>query len=180
MIVSVVACGASAQYYDGSGFSIGVNDAFKWGHKLNFLLVVNHPTKFRSEPERFDTITQSKPEKFISHSSAWRTWFPNLELIRLYTYHSRADKFRIYHSQTSPFVAISYAVTMGATDIILWGVDFIDHKIFRAESKKQRYEVDVYHQFINSISKHGVRVWLGAEGSALELPLWKKTEAVSL
>lgn len=174
MTCNIIGLGDSAKHWNGSGFSVGCNDAFKWGHKLNHLIVINHPSKFSKEPERFKTIVESKPELFLSHTQAWRQWFPDMQHIRPSKLYGRLRKGTYYSAQTSPFVAMSHAFNLGAIDIILWGVDMVNHKVFHETSKKQKEEIDNYNRFIKSLSKNGVNVWIGAEGSALNLPIWKK------
>lgn len=173
-VVHVIAAGDTARHWDGSGFSIGVNDAFKWGHRLNYLVVVNHPSKFKNEPERLSNIINAHPEKFFSHTTAWRQWYPMMTPIKLRSFWGRANRKHIYHSETSPFVAMSLAFHLGATDIILWGVDFVNHSIFREGSKKQQREVENYQAFIKSLEAQGTKVWCGDEGSALNLSIWNK------
>lgn len=176
MIVSIIACGDSAKewYKTPCDLSVGCNDSAKWGHKLNHLLVVNHPSKFSNEPGRFKHIIESKPDKFFAHSRAWSQWFPNMEFIRPIRLVGRLRKGVYYHSQTSPFVAMSHAFNIGATEIVLWGVDMRTHKVYHDRSKAQTIEVDRYKRFIAALEKHGVKVYLGAEGSVLNLPIWEK------
>lgn len=174
MTCNIIACGDSAKHWDGSGFSIGVNDANKWGHKLNHLIVVNHPSKFSIEPGRLKHIIESKPDLFIAHTQAWSQWFPNMQKIKCTRLIGRLRKGIYYHSGTSPFVAISHAFNIGANEIILWGVDMINHKVYHAKSREQASEVHSYKRLIDSLGRHGVKVYLGAEGSALNLPIWKK------
>jgi len=173
MRCDIVACGSSAKHWNGSGYSIGVNDSFKWGHKINDLIVVNHPGKFSNEPDRFKTIVESKPDRFISHTWMWKAHFPDMIKIHPSKYHVRIRQGNYYSSVTSPFVAISHAFNIGAKEIVLWGVDFIDHRYYKKGTKEQSREVDNYRRFIQALERHGVKCYLGADGSALNLPIWK-------
>jgi len=177
MIVNVVACGDSADGWHKvpCDLSIAVNDAFKWGHPADWLLVCNWPMKFTSH--RLNIIKNSTPKQFFSSVDQWSTWFPNMVKIRLsswdgHLYKDRPDFFTSSH--TSPIIAMSMAYKQGAKDIILWGVDFVDHGTFNPENPQTKTEVRTYKAMCEALKKEGVNVWLGAKGSLLEefLPIW--------
>src|SRR5690606_14880900 len=107
-------------------------------------------------------------------TTAWRQWYPMMTPIKLRSFWGRANRKHIYHSETSPFVAMSLAFHLGATDIILWGDDFVNHSIVREGCKKQQREVENYQAFIKSLEAQGTKVWCGDEGSALNLAIWNK------
>lgn len=177
MIVSIVACGASA--YDWHkvpvDHSIGVNDCWKLSYPTDWLLVCNWPVKFPQH--RLNIIKNSNPKQFFSSVDQWSTWFPNMIKIRLtswdgHLYKERPDFFS--HSHTSPFIAMSMAYKNGAKDIILWGVDFIDHSTYGQDGLQTKTELRAYRQMIEAMKAGGVNVWLGAKGSLLEefIPIW--------
>lgn len=165
MTVNIIACGDSAKYWDGSGFSIGVNDAAKWGHKLNCLLVANHPQKFPQD--RLEIIKRSQPEKFISQIESWKTYFPNMERIKLRSWDGHFYKETFFHTDTSPTIAMDYARKLGATEIILWGVDLVDHKIYNVHNPQSKTELRQIKQITEALRGEGIQVSLGATGSVL-------------
>lgn len=178
MIVSIVACGDSAEHWHKipCDLSIGCNDAFKWGHKTNYLLLANWPAKFPQY--RLDIIKNSKPDKFFSSVEQWRAYFPNMIKIRLnswdgHLYKNRPDEFS--SSNTSPFIATSMAYKLGASKIILWGVDFKTHKVYNESNPQTKTELSQWKQIIAALRKEGVEVYLGDKGSLMEefLPIWQ-------
>jgi len=180
MTVAVIGCGSSAKdwFKTQCDYSIGVNDVEKFGHKVNELVVINHPSKFRREPDRMNTIIQSKPDKFICHSTAWKQWFPKAELRSLTDFYNRVSKRLVYCSKTSPFVACSLAYNMGATELVLWGVDMINHKVYSPGNSYYDVEVRNYLRFFELI-KGQTKTFVGSEGSVFSkyLPLWKNSVA---
>jgi len=57
---------------------------------------------------------------------------------------------------------------LGASEIVLWGVDFISHSVFRPGSQYLKTELFAYKKLIEGIESYGVKVYLGAEGSSLQ------------
>jgi hypothetical protein len=173
MIVSVVGCGSSAQYWHKVpvDLSIAVNDAFKFGHQPDQLVVINFERKFT--PQRLAIIKSTKPKRMFTHTSTWKKHFPNAEVIRLSPFNGFVRKGMIYKSKTSPIVAMSLAVNQGAKELILWGIDFETHKSYNKNNKQGQYEISVYLKFIEQLNKQGIKVWRGADGSAFDkqLPL---------
>jgi hypothetical protein len=172
MTCHVIGLGYSAKNWDGSGYSLGVNDAAKWGFPLNELILVNKPSKFA--PERLREIKGGKYWKVYSHKPGdWKTHFEfpeeTLEQLPLSPFVGRVRKGIIYKSGgTSPFIAMSKAFVNGATEIILWGVDFKNHRVFKPGSSALKKELFQYKKLIEGLAQHGVSVYLGASGSALE------------
>lgn len=166
MTVSIVACGESAKEWFNTpcDLSIGVNDCLKWGREVDWLVVVNAPQKFRGQ--RWDTIINSKPKRFICHNGAWKRQFPNAELAVLHPFRGSVKKGKIYFSKTSPFVAMNLAYEAGATDIILWGVDFLNHP--KVKDKMLKDELVAYSRLIEALKNKGVNVWLGSDQSVLK------------
>lgn len=167
---NIIGLGASAQHWPGEGFSIGVNDAGKFGHPINWLVVVNHPSKFSKEPDRMATIVNTKPERFFSHTYQWRQYFPSMEHLRLTNLSGKVRKGIYYKSNTSPFVAMSLAFNLvdGLEELVLWGVDFTDHKTYHPGTRHFTREIYEYKLLCQALNKVGVQVYLGAPGSALE------------
>lgn len=178
MIISIVASGESAKDWHKvkCDLSIGCNDSARWGKDPDLLVLVNARRKFR---ERLDIIKQTQAKRvFVSSLKEWSLIFPKAErLKRMIEYHQRT-RIRIgaqYTMRTSPIICISLALEAGATDIILWGVEFLNHRSVRIGTKKGDREVLLYLDFFKKIEALGVRIWLGANGTAFDkhLPLYK-------
>ena len=176
--IHIVACGESGRLWPGIGISIGVNDAEKFGKRCTYLANFNHPSKFRNEPDRMKTILAGRPEKFFTHAASWRHHFTTVELIKTHEYNRRAKKGMYYHKRTTPIVAICIAWAMGATEIVLWGVDMVNHKSYRPGMKYFDRELKAYVDLCGEIRKQGVNVCVGAAGSVLcaHLPMWEPAE----
>jgi hypothetical protein len=175
MIVSVVACGKSAGDWPrvGHDLSIGVNDMLKFGVNPDWLLCINGVSKFNES--RQSLIMNTRPNKFFSHNTGWLNHFSmfcETERIAMHTWRGYFKKGRNYHSLTSPFVAISMAANAGAADIIVWGVDFVNHPSFPEGSQALKSELKKYSELIEALKKHGIKVWAGTGGSILNLPVW--------
>lgn len=176
MTISVIGCGESARewYKTPCDLSIGVNDMFKFGAQPNQLVLINFQRKF--DKQRLDTILKTRPEKVWTHTSTWQKHFSNAVIMKLTTFNGYLRDGLIYSSKTSPMVAVSLAVRQQATEIILWGCDFKDHSTYRTGTKDGDYEVKTYLKFFQEIQKRGIKIWLGANGSAFDLylPLYDK------
>lgn len=174
MTTAIIGCGQSAQHWGESKFdlSIGCNDAGKWGYSLDQLVIVNFKSKF--DKTRLETILKTKAKVFI-HTSTWKKDIPSANTIKLTLFNGKVRDGFIYHSKTSPFVAISLAVKQGANDIVLYGIDMLNHKAYRQGTRAGDYEIKTYLKFFEELKKQGVRVWLGTTGSCFDnvLPLFK-------
>lgn len=180
MTVSVIGCGDSAKEWFKTPvhMSIGVNDAFKFGHQFDYLVCVNSPLKFfpsakNGRVDRLKTITETKPKKFYCHDSRWKDHFANYQLLTMRPFIGKYIKGRIYSSKTSPFVAITLAASLGATEIIIWGVDMITHHKFSAlaPAKHQRdfdLELSYYMILFEELEKHGIKCYVGNENTVLK------------
>jgi hypothetical protein len=187
MITSIVACGESAKewYKTPCDLSIGVNDCVKFGHQVDNLVVVNAPLKFHPKVSnghvnRFKTIIDSKPKRFFCHNSNWKPYFPKYELLPLRNFIGTYKKGKIYSSKTSPIVAITLAASLGATDIIIWGVDMLNHPRFseQAAPKHQvefKTEIGYYELLFEALKMNGMQCWIGNENTVLKkyLPLYE-------
>ena len=175
--IHIVACGDSARHWDGQGISIGINDAEKFGKRCTYLAIFNHPSKFKGETDRLKVIYASRPQKLFTHARAWKDHFSNIEMVRTTEYAGHIKPGRHYHKRTTPIIAMSIAWNMGATEIVLWGVDLIDHKVYYRGSKYHNSEKTAYISFARQLERYGVRVCLGASGSVLcgHLPVWEQT-----
>lgn len=167
MISTIVASGESAKDWIQRGLTIGVNDCQKWGKPVDILMLVNRPAKFKSD--RLRTISQHKGAVLTNSVNEWKGIFPQAKkLERMVSFSHRVNKGTHYTSATSPMIAISHAVSLGATYIIIWGVDFKNHKSYAQGSKRGNREIEVYRKFFKAVERLGVRVYLGALGTAFD------------
>jgi len=176
MTIHVVASGSSASHWKGQSPSIAVNDAAKWGYPVDYLILVNTPSQFQFS--RLEDIKATQCKKVYTNSPfAWKQYFGD-KVHQLYMNRwSPSDgvkKNKIYHSSTSPFVAISLAYSWDFTKIILWGVDFMNHPSYGKGTSKHTAEMLRYQAFFKALEKEGVKVYLGATGSVFEniIPIW--------
>jgi hypothetical protein len=174
MTVSIVGLGSSAKDWHKipCDLSIGVNDALKWGKDPDQLVLINFERKFTVERLKLIKATKGK---VWTHTSTWKKHFPKAEVIRLTPFVYGIHPGLIYCSKTSPLVAMSLAYKQGANDLILWGVEFTNHKSYLKGTKQGDYEIAIYKKFIEQLKKKGVNVWLGAKGTAFDnyLPVYE-------
>lgn len=166
MTYNIIASGETGSKWDGIGLSIATNDSWKWGKPTQSLLVCNQPSRFT--PDRLETITRSRPQKFYTNSHMWKGYFSEYTLLKLRSWDGHLRKDVTQHTDTSPFIAMSLAYQLGATKIILWGVDFQTHKFYNPMSGNAQMEVRQYRQFVEALRSEGVETYLGAKGSLLE------------
>ena len=175
-IFSIVATGDRAKDWVPYGYSIGCNDAWRWGKPTDALLLCNRPVQFTKE--RFQTIINSKPSVFYSHKPDWAQWFPDWKRVRLHAWagslHKFQDELTAYKSDSSPIVAITLAYSLGAKEIILWGVDFKTHHIFNDKNPAAKKEVHAYLEVFQCLREQGVIVYRGADGSVFDDYILKK------
>jgi len=178
MLYSVIGCGDSSKNWVPRGITIGVNDSLRFGRDTDVLILVNAPAKFK---ERLNVIKKSKAKVLTNSVHTWKPYFPECQKIeRLISFNSRILKNFVYMSQTSPIIAISYAIKQGAKEIILWGVDFLNHRKWAKGTKAGDREIAVYCRFFKECERIGVKVYLGANGTAFDnlLPVYYTPELV--
>lgn len=156
-MISILGCGPSAEFWDGSGPSIGVNDCWKF-KPTDELVVVNNSF----DPERMAIIRNSKPKAFYTTKETNGFWaaMPNYRLIETRKFHRYVVLGQNYHSISSPLIAISIVVNQGHKEIVLYGVDFQNHAIVNGDILDR--EVGAYLRFFEAIGFLGVKVYLGA------------------
>lgn len=171
--ISIIGCGETGALWDGQGPSLGVNDCEKFGKRVDYLLIVNAAGKF--SPERYRTIESSRPKMMFSQLKRWGEVFTNFKHIPIKEWRgTEIEPKTIYHSKTSPFVAISLAYCLGYSEAVLYGVDFKTHHAFAPGKPDFEYEKIRYEKFCQMLDeKYGFKVFLGAEGSNINLPLAK-------
>jgi hypothetical protein len=178
MKISIIGCGISAKgwFKVPCDLSIGVNDMLKFGHQPDQLVLINFERKFTHD--RLKTILATKAKRVWTHTSTWKRHFPHADVIKLTQFNGNVRNDLIYSSKTSPMVAISLAVKQGASEIIIWGVDMINHPAYRKATKHGDYEINQYLKFFQQLNKRGIKVYRGADNTAFDfvLPLYQKEE----
>lgn len=179
MTASIIGCGQSAAewFKTPCDLSIACNDAFKFGAHPDQLVLINFERKFTHD--RLKTILATRPQKVWTHTSTWCKHFSNATVIKLTPFNGNVRHGLIYSSKTSPMVAMSLALKQGATELILFGIDFVNHASYRKGVKSGEYEIKQYIKFFESAQKQGIKVWLGASGTAFDgvLPMYKQVLA---
>lgn len=154
MTCNIIGLGETSTLWNGEGFSIGVNDCFRH-QPTDALVVVN---SFRKEQERYKIINDSRPAQgFYSSLSTW-AHHPCYKPLNLRRFNKGIRSGTIYHAATSPFIAISLAVYLGYTEIVLYGVDFTNHRMVNGYRLKR--EVEAYLNYAKELEKLGVKVYL--------------------
>lgn len=173
--ITVLGCGETGSQWDGHGPCIGVNDCEKFGKRVDYLLILNSRGKF--SPARLQTIESSRPKLCFSHLNRWGEVFTNFRHIAIEKWIGTEIKPKtVYHSKTSPFAAISLAYCLGYTEAVLYGVDFKTHQSYSPGKPEFEYEKIRYERFAQMLDeKCGFKVFLGVEGSVLNLPMAPKT-----
>src|SRR5687767_1955232 len=168
MTYNILACGDSCANYHGHGLSIGLNDCFKFGHKPNILGIFNHRNRFTQD--RINTILKTRPVKFYADSESWQKYFPDMIQVKLRSWDGHLYKTpdRLAHAHTSPFIGMSLAYNLGATKIVLWGADFVNHDTWTKQNPQMAIEIRQYRQLIDALRREGIKVYLGCKGSLLE------------
>lgn len=187
MTCFIIGCGPSAENwflqlpYPMSGIpktvtTIGVNDCLKFGIDTDYLLLIDSLNGFKKEPERVKTISRSKA-KILTHGDTWKKIFPKYEVLRLQGFTKHLNKKHVYSSKSSPFVALSYAYNLGATDIVMFGVDLRDHPTLREGSKILDYELRNFEKINAMMRRDGTVVWVSSGQSRLSdfLPIWSNS-----
>lgn len=169
---NILGCGQTATNWDGSGYSIGVNDVGKYGIKTDRLIVVNSLTKWQ---DRRKIVLDSRPKDGLYSQIASFTHHPNYKHIGSMQRWKEGllKKGVLYHSSSSPFIALSMAHNMGFKEIVLWGVDMVDHP--NLKNNTLRKELRMFETFCKALLKEGTKVYIGTSFGALKdiLPVWK-------
>ncbi len=170
-MISIIGCGESGALWNGMGASIGVNDCIKFGNTTDSLVVVN---TFTRELERQKIIADCRPHNgFYSNLNRWRM-HPNYKQLVLTRYtKGEININKVYHSSTSPFIAMSLAASQGFKEIVLYGVDMVNHPIIKSYMLLR--EIELFVRFTKGLEKHGVKVYLASDFGALrnDLPIWQ-------
>lgn len=172
--INIIGCGETGSQWDGKGPSLGVNDCEKHGKRVDYLLLLNARGKFG--PDRIRVIEATRPKMCFSHLARWGETFTNFHHIEITKWLGTEIKPKtVYVSKTSPFAAISLAYVLGYTEAVLYGVDFNTHKSYSPGKPDFEYERIRYEKFCEMLNERcGFKVYLGVEGSKLNLPKLKQ------
>jgi hypothetical protein len=172
-VVHILACGPTGAHFKPDGNPIiGVNDAGKWGHAMDYLLFLNNKRQFT--PERQEIIIQSKVGQALCIKPVIEDWSAHFKTLLIETHSfpmlAYFNPNTIYHTNTSAFSAMSYAFSvMKANHIVLWGVDFLGHKFLKFSDC-----APAFTKFAQVASKYGSKIYRGSKENRLVLELWKE------
>ncbi len=169
MRVSVLGLGRTLEKYhkwDGLEVTIGVNDIFKY-HSTDFLILLDMPRRFTKE--RLKTILSSQSARIVSHLPDWDKHFKSVDRITLTS--ARGDLTQLDgdaypYSCNSPFVACVLAYRLGAKEIVLYGVDFTDHKSLSDDTHIKMIHRH-YRDLYNELKRRGVSLSVCSKESRL-------------
>lgn len=172
MIATILGCGSSGKEWVRRGMVVGSNDCGKWGRPVDVLVLANSIHKFG---DRIKTIKKHEGEVFATTQKYWKEVFPRVQGIKYTAFVSHIRKGMIYSARTTPIICCSLAIKLGATELILYGVDMLNHKVFARGTKRGNHEIATYVNFFKACEKIGVKVFLGATGTAFDnnLPLYE-------
>lgn len=169
MTCHVLGLGPSIKSFRPDGnLTIGCNDIYRY-HETDIVIVVSNLPYNRAI-----FVHNARPKMLLSHMPRWYA-HPSFERLPEML-HWRSDrenvlKNGIFKSTNTPFIAATYAFSLGFTEIVLWGVDFTDHPLIKdtyLETTKLHFS-----QLQEALLKNRASMFLGNSGSTLNLPLWK-------
>lgn len=165
----ILGLGPSIKHFKPDGnLTIGCNDIFRIC-PVDFLIVVSV-----LPADRNDIVWRSRPKKLLSFLPAWAS-HPAYEYMGI-LHPWRQDrknpmnKGMIYHSNNTPFIQASYAFNMGYKNIVLWGVDLMDHPLLRDQALEKTWTD--FKQLQAAFLENDCSMYLGSSGSVLSLPPW--------
>lgn len=177
MTAFVIGCGKTAEgwFNQPHDLSIGVQDCGKFGKDPDYLVLIDSLQGFKKEPERVKQIGRST-SKILASTDTWKSIHRNYERIQIRPFGKYLKKGHVYCSKSSPFVALSIAFNMGAKNIVLFGVDMNDHKVFQPGNKLRDYEMRKFEKICRMMNENGTRVWVSSDQSSLSkfLNVWPK------
>lgn len=166
MTIHVLGLGDSLEYYNpDNNITIGVNDIHKY-IKTDYVVCVDHMTAFSKD--RLETILKTRCKGFYSQIVDWGLVIPNFKLIEFNTGRGllqELDNDKFCYSNNSPFVACILAYKLGAKNIVLHGVDLIDHPHIKGNSKEKAL-LD-YKNLNKAFNSRGVNLFVGSKDTNL-------------
>lgn len=168
MKIHIIGLGASLNEtikYVG-GTTIGVNDVYS-SFRTDYVVCVDKPQRF--EALRRLTIADCKPEIFYSNCLEWsfKKEFQHLKIAPIRSNLSTLDDINnVPYSNNSTFVACIMAYHLGATEIIMHGVDFKNHKQLSEPDTLERALKDFQNLFIE-FNKRKIKLFINSNYSEL-------------
>lgn len=168
MRIDLLGLGPSIHEYKNDGaLTVGVNDIYKY-YPADFIVCVDPVRVFT--PERLETIKRSTPLKFITFLEEWRGLVKNFELYPL----SKKGRHNpdlhnpgvLSYSILSPFTALGFAYSLGASEVTIYGVDLTNHPVLSLGAK-QGNSVKYMLDMCNALKDRGVKVYVGSNKSLL-------------
>ena len=173
MTIEVLGLGESIKNYKPNGnITIGVNDIYKYV-KTDYIVMVDPPNRF-NEADRLKTIMESTPKKFYCNH-VWNV--PNFELITLASPRGELGKLdtkEYCYSNNSAFVACILAYKMKAKEIVLHGVDFVNHNQLCHQNNLNRIIKD-FTNLRNEFERRNVKLYVSSSYSLLSKILQLKS-----
>lgn len=166
MKIHILGLGDTLKHYTPDGnITIGVNDIHS-RIKTDYVVCVDVPSAFTKK--RFTTIAKTECKGFYTQLNDWSNYVQNVNIIEFNSgrgllHHLDNDKF--CYSNNSPYIACILAYKMGATDIVLWGVDFIDHPHINGSPRDKALRD--YKSLFLELQKRGVKLSVGHAHSSL-------------
>jgi len=119
---------------------------------------LDFPQKFPQD--RLQVITKTTSKRVLSHITQWRRVFTDrFETIHFKHWNNNFDDGIIFTSNTSTFCALSVAVNLGYTEIMLYGADFKTHPTWNIHNSNFAHEKEQYHSFIKVLNGKGIKVY---------------------
>jgi hypothetical protein len=154
-----------------SGISIGVNDIYK-RVKTDYLVCVDLHQAFNSE--RLTVIKNSKPKCFYTlqgeEFNCWKGCFDNIKQLKAASPRGSSkeldDKEKAIISICSPFTACGVAYHLGAKEIIMYGVDLLNHKTL-SEERKVKMIIEHFIKLKYELAKRDCKLYIGSKETAL-------------
>lgn len=153
--------------------SIGVNDVHSFVN-TDFVVCIDKPHRFSED--RKNIILNTKSLGFFTNLIEWNT-IENFNLINLALIRGSLDELNssnYCYSNNSPFVACILAYKMKAKEIILHGVDLINHHALSRTEQQSRALKD-YSNLNNRLKNYGIKMYVSSKSSKLSdfLPLYR-------
>lgn len=175
MRIHILGLGDTKQEYlkYSNDVSIGVNDIHSF-IKTDFVVCIDRPSRFTEE--RKFAILNTKSLGFFTNIDEWNN-VENYKLINFANVRGSLDELnsdRYCYSNNSPFVACILAYKMKAKEIILHGVDLINHHAL-SRNEQQARALNDYAKLNNRLKNYGVKMYVSSKVSKLSdfLPLYR-------
>jgi len=151
---------------------IGVNDIAKY-HPVDYLILIDPPSRFTKE--RMDVICNTDA-RIITIYYDWEKYLDfiyKVEVAPIRSDISMLDSDYYVYSSNSPYVAAVHAYKLGASEIVMYGVDFTNHKHLSGDEKIKRIKGDFYALY-QALLERGVKLYIGSPDTVLNgiIPLY--------